>query len=226
MELKKQIDNHLFIYKNVFNNESLLDKYIDESKKSLEQGDFSLNLQLKRTKFDDFSAHNDGGIQNHYENLSDLERFVFFNTKYFNSDYIEIDRKDVDIPLEDHYANQIVDKVKSIIETIYTDCVGKIHVEYSSVIHYDSHYKMNKHRDSDTGRICTAILYMNSKEGGTGGDVIFYDNEDENKEIYRYEPVKNDLVIFDSHFNPLTLPHEVSEIKDWERFVYRIYFSV
>ena len=87
---------------------------------------------------------------------------------------------------------------------------------------------MNKHTDAGPiRRTCTAVLYCNTMLSEyEGGETIFYDDFDNTTEVFRYRPNINELVLFDSSFNSDTIHHSVSEIKNWERYVYRVYFNV
>jgi hypothetical protein len=63
------------------------------------------------------------------------------------------------------------------------------------------------------------------KHGDIGGDVLFYDNEQSENIIHTYSAKRNQMVIFDSHFNKPGIPHSVTKIENWNRYVYRVYFK-
>ena len=141
---------------------------------------------------------------------------------------IIIDRKDCDIKIENSIRDKIVSKVKEALYLIYPpELYGNFSNKYDSIIKYGPGYKMNRHKDNGPlSRTCTAVLYCNTmKPEYAGGEVLFYDDST-NEEIFKYRPNLNELVLFDSYYNKNTIEHSVTEIKNWERYVYRIYFNV
>lgn len=133
---------------------------------------------------------------------------------------------ELDISPEYEFRNIINENISEYINSIYEE---NIKPKQSGILFYKENHYMIPHRDGgalDNPRICTSVLYLNSKtENAFGGDVICYDEN--GKVIYTYTPKVGDLVIFDSFYNKheKALLHSVNPIKNWERFVYRTYWE-
>jgi hypothetical protein len=71
------------------------------------------------------------------------------------------------------------------------------------------------------------------KDEDEGGEIVFYSDVTEsespevikNNIIYTHRPKKNQLIVFDSYFNKMGIQHSVTEIKNWNRHVFRTYWK-
>jgi len=222
MELYKFLGNTTFFYKNIFEDEEFLEKVIKECDRLISENNFFARLGIKlKNNLKNVS------INKNYKEYTDVEKFIFENSDKISTENFQITRKDIDVNLSYDTTLTLNNKILEIVKYNYPTIAEKIQVEYSSIIKYESGYSMNKHADGNENRICTAVFYLNSKETNKGGDLIFYDSDtDDSKEFLRYSPQKNDCILFDSFYNQYTLQHSVDEIKNWQRYVYRIYFKL
>ena len=222
MELYKFLNNTTFFYKNIFENEEFLEKVILECDRLISENNFFARLGIKVKK-----TGNSVSINKNYKEYTDVEKFIFENSDKISTENFQITRKDIDVNLSYDTTLTLNNKILEIVKYTYPTIAEKIQVEYSSIIKYESGYSMNKHVDGNENRICTAVFYLNSKENNHGGDLLFYDSTEKySKEFLRYSPQKNECILFDSFYNEYTLEHSVEEIKDWQRYVYRIYFKL
>lgn len=223
MNIVKELPNNTFILENVFDDISIFDDIISDCKKHEDLGNFFARIEILNKKNKDIF-----GLHKNYNELTNSEKFLFDNSDYIKNDNIIIDRKDCDIKIENSIRDKIVSKVKEALYLIYPpELYGNFSNKYDSIIKYGPGYKMNRHKDNGPlSRTCTAVLYCNTmKPEYAGGEVLFYDDST-NEEIFKYRPNLNELVLFDSYYNKNTIEHSVTEIKNWERYVYRIYFNV
>ena len=220
MDYYYNIGNTTFFYKNIFKDETFLEDVIKECQYSILDEKFFARFGVEST----FNKQRIN-INKSYSQYTELEKYIFKNSKNLKNSFITI-RKDVEILISETTRKILDEKITNIVNVLYPEKAGDIKIEYSSIIGDNDGYMMNKHTDSGNNRLCTAVFYLNSKENNSGGDVIFYEGYDKNaKEMFRYSPQKNDLIIFDSFRNESTLEHSVDEIKNWDRYVYRIYFK-
>lgn len=219
MKVYEDISKKFFIYNNVID-ESLFDKIFKDINNQIELGNQSIRFSVenKETK----KIYNID--QKLYNKFTDYEKEMFH--KKYDANY-EILRKDCDININDRLEENIMESIYKIIKDIYG--LNVIKIQHASIIQYLPGYLMRIHHDTnpDKPRLCTAVLYCNDmKENDLGGEVIFYDNSEEKNIVYTYTPKRNELIIFDSHFNEVGIRHSVNEIKNWNRYVYRIYFEL
>lgn len=221
MELIHSLDNSTFVFQNVLDNLNIFDNIIDECDLAEKNGDFVVRIEILNKKTD-----KQIGFAKPYKELSDSEKFLFDNIDYIRNDNINTPRLDFDINLSQKIKTTLDKNIKECLNLIYKNevSIDDIYSDYNSVIKYGNGYKMARHNDGGpNNRFCTAVLYCNTMlPEYIGGNTIFYKN---NEEIFNYKPRINDLIIFDSYYNLDTLEHEVIEIKNWERYVYRVYFK-
>jgi Rps23 Pro-64 3,4-dihydroxylase Tpa1-like proline 4-hydroxylase len=220
MKLHEDVNKQFFIYDNVID-ESLFDNILNEIDNQLSAGNQLLRFNVVDKKTNaEFKIHSKT-----YNECSELETEMF-NLNYDNNTDYELMRRDCDISLSEFLVEQIINHIDPIIKDVYN--VSELEVEYQSVIQYGPGYLMKIHSDSSptNSRLCTAVLYCNDmKDGDIGGDVLFYDNEQSKNIIHTYSAKRNQMVIFDSHFNKPGIPHSVTKIENWNRYVYRVYFK-
>jgi Rps23 Pro-64 3,4-dihydroxylase Tpa1-like proline 4-hydroxylase len=220
MKLYEDVNKQFFIYDNVID-ESLFDSILSEIDNELIKGHQSIKFNTKHIKTDtEFKIYNKV-----YKECNELE-IEMFNLNYDNNTDYELLKRDCDISLSEFLVEQIINQINPIIKDVYN--VSELEVEYQSVIQYGPGYLMKIHSDSSptNSRLCTAVLYCNDmKDGDIGGDVLFYDNEQSKNIIHTYSAKRNQMVIFDSHFNKPGIPHSVTKIENWNRYVYRVYFK-
>jgi hypothetical protein len=220
MKLYEDVNKRFFIYDNVID-ESLFDSILSEIDDELIKGNQSIRFNTRHIKTDtEFKIHSKA-----YKECNELE-IEMFNLNYDNNTDYELVRRDCDISLPHRLVQQIINQIDPIIKDVYN--VNELEVEYESVIQYGPGYLMKIHSDSSptNSRLCTAVLYCNDmKDGDIGGDVLFYDNEQSKNIIHTYSAKRNQMVIFDSHFNKPGIPHSVTKIENWNRYVYRVYFK-
>ena len=220
MKLHEDINKQFFIYDNVID-EFLFDNIFAEINNQLSAGNQLVGFRVidKKTN-EEFKIHSKT-----YNECSELETEMF-NLNYDNNTDYKLMKRDCDISLSHHLFKKIINHIDPIIKDVYN--VSELEVEYQSVIQYGPGYLMKMHSDSrlDNPRLCTAVLYCNDmKDGDIGGDVLFYDNGQAKNIVYTYQPKRNQMVIFDSHFNKPGIPHSVTKIENWNRYVYRVYFK-
>jgi Rps23 Pro-64 3,4-dihydroxylase Tpa1-like proline 4-hydroxylase len=221
MKLYEDVNKQFFIYDNVID-ESLFDSILSEIDNELIKGNQSIRFNTKHIKTDtEFKIHN-----KMYKECNELE-IEMFNLNYDNNTDYKLLKRDCDVNLSMPMKERITNKIIPIIKDLYN--TNELEIEYESIIQYGPGYLMEPHVDASPNhpRLCTAVLYCNDmKDGDVGGKVLFYDNETKDKNIvYTYQPKRNQMVIFDSHFNKPGIPHSVTKIENWNRYVYRVYFK-
>jgi Rps23 Pro-64 3,4-dihydroxylase Tpa1-like proline 4-hydroxylase len=220
MKLYEDVNKRFFIYDNVID-ESLFDSILSEIDNELIKGNQSIRFNTKHIKTDtEFKIHN-----KMYKECNELE-IEMFNLNYDNNTDYKLLKRDCDVSLSEFLVEQIINQIGPIIKDVYN--VSELEIEYQSVIQYGPGYLMKIHSDSspNNSRLCTAVLYCNDmKDGDIGGDVLFYDNERAKNIVHTYSAKRNQMVIFDSHFNKPGIPHSVTKIENWNRYVYRVYFK-
>jgi hypothetical protein len=222
MKLYEDVNKQFFIYDNVID-ESLFDSILSEIDNELIKGNQSIRFNTKHIKTDtEFKIHN-----KMYKECNELE-IEMFNLNYDNNTDYKLLKRDCDVMLSQPMNERIINQIIPIIKDLYN--TNELEIDYQSIIQYGPGYLMEPHSDSNPNhpRLCTAVLYCNDmKDGDIGGDVLFYDNETKDKNIvYTYSPKQNQLIIFDSYINEVGIPHSVTKIENWNRYVYRIYFKV
>jgi len=220
MNLKNDIVGRAFIFENVLDQPDVALNDVIRQCNEQEDSQHFLARMTVRTKDFNFSFE----LNKEFIECTNVEKFIFSHNDVLDYDKVELLRKDSDFSIDSNLKHKLEEVILSKVKEIYSDIKDEIKVEHSSVIKYGIGYKMDKHRDLGNNRICTAVLYLNSKENNNGGDLIFYE-EDEVTELCKYSPIKNELVIFDSHFYEDTLAHSVDATVDWERYVFRVYFK-
>ena len=223
MKLHEDINKQFFIYDNVINDESLFDNIFVEINNSLEMGNQIVAFDVINTETNTRLKIN----EKPYNKLNKLETKMF-NLNYDTDSKHELLRKDYNIDLSKSIREQIMINIEPVIKNLYN--LKKLEIEHQSIIQYSPGYLMPMHSDeSNPGneRLCTAVLYCNDVPNtGSGGNVLFYDNQLDKNIIYTYIPKRNQMVIFDSCFNEEGILHSVTKIKNWNRSVYRIYFKL
>lgn len=221
MKLYEDISNKFFIYDNVIE-EHLFDELFTEIYSEIKLGNQSIRFAVENNNTNtQFKIY-----QKKYYELTELEKEMF-HKNYDNDTTYQLLRRDSDIGISYSLQQKILKNINQIIENIYE--LDESEIEYSSIIQYGPGYLMGIHQDSTphNPRLCTAVLYCNDMEiGNVGGDVIFYDNEIDKNVVYNYTPKRNQLIVFDSHFNEWGIPHSVTKIENWNRYVYRIYYKL
>jgi hypothetical protein len=218
MSIKNNISGRAFIIENATENTELLNNAIRECNELEKNNSFFARMAVGMKKYKvSFSFNKE------FKDCTEAEKFIFSENGALNYDNVELLRKDSEFSISYDLKCELEEIVLNKVKEIYSDIKDEIAVQHSGLIKYGIGYKMDTHRDGNN-RICTAVLYLNSKGNNKGGDLIFYE-EDEVTELCRYAPIKNDLIIFDSHFYDNTLSHSVDATVDWERYVFRIYFK-
>lgn len=221
MKLYEDISKQFFIYDNVIDT-TLFDELFTEIDSEIELGNQSIRFAVEDTNTNtQFKIY-----QKKYYEFTEIEKEMF-QKNYDTDDTYKLLRRDCDIDIPHLLQQKILKNINQIIQNIYG--LTQIEIEHSSIIHYGPGFLMGIHQDSTphNPRLCTAVLYCNDMEDGNiGGDVIFYDNETDKNIIKTYKPKKNQLIVFDSYFNEWGIPHSVTKIENWNRYVYRIYFKL
>lgn len=221
MNLKDNINGRAFIFENVLEEPNIVLQNVIQQCKEQEISQHFLARMHVRTRDCNFSF----ALNKEFIECTDTEKFIFSHSDLLDYSKVELLRKDSDFSLDPRLMQKLEEIILTKVKEIYSDIKDEIKIEHSGVIKYGIGYKMDTHRDLGNNRVCTAVLYLNSKEDNNGGDLIFYE-EDEVTELYKYSPIKNDLIIFDSHLYSDTLAHSVDATVDWERYVFRIYFKI
>jgi Rps23 Pro-64 3,4-dihydroxylase Tpa1-like proline 4-hydroxylase len=220
MKLHEDINKKFIIYDNVID-ETSFDDIFTHVNNELDLGNQSIRfVVLNTTTNTEYKIH-----QKLYNEFTDLDKEMFHKNYDNDSDY-ELLRRDCDIGLTSELEIKISKNIKNIVKEIYN--IDDVEIENQSIIWYGPGYFMGIHSDStppDNPRLCTAVLYCNDRrDDNIGGDVIFYNNINKNI-VHTYSPKRNQLVIFDSYINEYGIPHSVTKIENWDRYVYRIYFK-
>lgn len=223
MKLHEDNNKQFFIYDNVIDDESLFDNIFLEINNNLKIGNQAVKFDVLNTETNDrFKINNKT-----YNKLNKLETKMF-NLNYDNHLKYKLERKDSNIDISQSISKQIIIHIEPIIKDLYN--LNKLEIEHQCIIQYGPGCVMPIHTDQNTPgneRLCTAVLYCNDvPDNGSGGNVLFYDNELDKNIIYTYNPKRNQMVIFDSCFNEQGIPHSVTKIENWNRSVYRIYFKL
>lgn len=221
MKIFEDINKQFFIYDNVID-ETLFTEIFSNINNELAIGNQSVRFSvINHNTNTEFKIY-----QKQYNKFNELE-LKMFHTNFDNLSNFELLRRDCDINLNYSLYTKITENVNQIIKNIYN--LEHVEIEYASVIQYGPGYLMRIHQDSTphNPRLCTAVLYCNDMTtGDVGGDVIFYDNTINQNIVHTYSPKRNQLVIFDSYFNEWGIPHSVTKIENWNRYVYRIYYKL
>ena len=217
-KIYEDVQKRFFVYNNVLE-ESLLDNILSESTESLNKGEhivrFAVNNNVTSEMIDVFKP---------YTKLTDYEKQMFHKS-YTNDDNFKLNRRDAELTLSYELSEKVHKLIGDIVKTEYN--IDTVVVDHGSIIYYGPEYFMRRHADGNPSkpRLCTAVLYCNeAKENELGGDVVFYEDYETNTVTYTHKPLRNQLIIFDS-LDSLGIDHEVTEIKNWYRYVYRIYFN-
>jgi Rps23 Pro-64 3,4-dihydroxylase Tpa1-like proline 4-hydroxylase len=230
MNLFKNIDNKVFIFENVLD-ESIIDLLLANSQKNIKEKKFVARFGLK-----DVATHSGISFNKLITDLNEEELYLWNNFKNNGSKLIS--RKDIESTVTDSFLVNIVnEKIKDYLKTIYSEYIDKYYSQTEDILTYYPGHLMSIHSDgnqSTNSRICTTTLYLNKmKDKYEGGEIIFYDNITgfESKDIvqkniiYTHRPQRNQLIVFDSYFNKEGIQHSVSEIKNWNRDVFRTYWQ-
>jgi Rps23 Pro-64 3,4-dihydroxylase Tpa1-like proline 4-hydroxylase len=219
-ELVTNINSKVYIYDDVISDDMFNSLY-DNIEHCIDLGN-----QVVRFSIRDKNTHEIISInQKLYKELTKKEK-TQFNTDYSNDSTYELLRRDCDLQFSYLDSININSMITNVVSELYNIKSPKI--QYSSGIQYGPGYLMEIHSDEGPAnqRLCTAVLYCNDKkDGDIGGDVLFYDNEIDANVIYTYTPKKNQLIIFDSYHNEIGIQHSVTQIENWNRYVYRIYYK-
>jgi hypothetical protein len=168
-------------------------------------------------------------------NLNEDEEYIWNNFKNIGSK--RINRKDIESPCDRTLLNTTNKHISVYLESIYTEHINNFKAEHQDVLTYLPGHIMNIHSDTSSEpnlRICTTTLYLNEmKNGDEGGEIVFYGDITgfespeviKNNIIYTHRPKKNQLIVFDSYFNKMGIQHSVTEIKNWNRHVFRTYWK-
>lgn len=217
-KIYEDVQKRFFIYNNVLE-ESLIDNILSESTEALNKCEhivrFAVNNKITSERIDLFKP---------YTELTDYEKQMFHNS-YTNQDTFKLNRRDAELILSHKLSEKIHKIIGDIVKTEYN--INSVNIDFGSVIYYGPEYFMGRHTDGNPSkpRLCTAVLYCNEAKGNElGGDVVFYENCETDTVTYTHKPRRNQLIIFDS-LDSLGIEHEVTEIKNWYRYVYRIYFN-
>jgi Rps23 Pro-64 3,4-dihydroxylase Tpa1-like proline 4-hydroxylase len=220
IKIYEDIHKRFFIYDNVIDNH-IYNSIFNEIHTEKHNETQNVRFSIENIKTGERISIN----QKLYKDLSVVDKKLF-DKNYDNNDEYVLLRRDSDIILSYELRESINTKISDIINDIYK--TNTPNIEYSSIIEYGPGYLMRIHSDSTphNPRLCTAVLYCNDMiDGDVGGDVLFYDNEDNQQIIYTYKPKKNQLIVFDSEFNKVGIPHSVTKIENWNRYVYRVYYK-
>lgn len=213
-------DKSFFIYENGVDDE-LFEEIFQMFNHQLKNGNQSVRFAIENIETKKIYAIH----QKMYKHFTDYEK-AMFHSDYTNSTKYTLLRRDSDITVPYELQCKILAYIDKIISDIYG--IDEVECQYSSGIEYGPGYMMAIHSDATphNPRLCTAVLYCNDmKDGDEGGDVLFYDNHKDENVIYTYRPKRNQVVVFDSHINDFGIPHSVTQIKNWNRYVYRIYYK-
>lgn len=217
-KIYEDLDKKFFIYENIIKEEwfGQIDKEVNEQ----------LNLGSQNIRFAIFDKQNQTTFRINQKNYSDLTEYEKEMYHKKSDESFEIIRNDADINTSKELQEKLNNCIAEIIKLEYN--LNDVTVEHASFIHYSPGHFMTIHSDATphNPRLCTAVLYCNiENKNNVGGDVLFYDNEITQNIVYTYTPKRNQLVIFDSHINKLGIPHSVTTIQNWNRYVYRVYFK-
>lgn len=217
-KIYEDAQKRFFIYDNVID-ESLIDNILTEAKEALHKEEHIVRFAVtNRTTFEQVDLFKP------YSELTEHEKQMFHKS-YADDDSWKLNRRDTEIAVSYELSQKLYTLISDIVKTEYG--VNLTSIDHGSVIHYGPEYFMGRHADGNPSkpRLCTAVLYCNeAKEDESGGDVIFYEDYETDTVTYTHKPLRNQLVIFDS-LNSLGIDHEVTEVKDWYRYVYRVYFN-
>lgn len=221
MKIYEDISKQFFIYDNIVS-EPIFDDIFIQINKQLKLGNKSVRFAVLDKKSNkEFRIS-----QKTYNEFSEHE-IEMFNKNYDDTTSYQLLRRDCDINLSDNLDTILIENINNIVKYIYN--LKNVEIEYASIIEYEPGYLMRIHSDAtpNNPRLCTAVLYCNDmKDGDVGGNVLFYDNDVDQNIIHTYTPKRNQLVIFDSYFNEHGIPHSVTKIENWNRYVYRIYYKL
>ena len=166
---------------------------------------------------------------------TDVANSIINDANYKINNNIEIKNfpNNIEIPyVSDELRYIINEEILKYIKLIYKNETDIIEAHESGVLIYKENHYMSIHRDGgpiESPRICTSVLYLNTRpENATGGELICYNGDYNNNKIaYTYSPQIGDLIIFDSFYNKneKALLHSVNTIHNWERFIYRTYWQ-
>jgi len=230
MNLIKNIDNKVFIFENVLE-ESIIDLLLIHNQKNIKENNYVARIGL----IDDLDPTNNISFNKSVIDLTDEEKYIWDNFK--NTGTKRINKKDIEIPITDYsLLYSIQNPIKDYLRSIYGDYITEYYNQTTSILTYYPGHLMNVHSDSTphNPRICTTTLYLNEmKDEFEGGEIIFYGDISgyesskviENNIIYTHRPQRNQLIVFDSYFNKEGIQHSVSEIKNWNRDVFRTYWQ-
>lgn len=215
MELYKNIDDKVFIIKNAIPKD-LLNYLIDFTETNIQNKNAILRYNKKQTEKQSFIYMGD---------ISDEDCLEFKNEKLFTkgqSKYYEVHMHNEDREMIDVYY-------QNILKTIFiSNPIRNFKQHIWHLFKYEPGNFMGMHADGGNERLCTTVLYLNTMEDGfEGGEVIFYENFENNvekKEIYKYRPEAGDVVVFSS-LEDEGMYHSVSPIKNWNRYAHRIYWQ-
>jgi len=217
VELVKNINNSVFILKNVFP-KKLIENAISIMDSAIINGTFNIRMQY----LDDFGKSVD--IKKQYNQCDELilEKFNSNDDSVGTHRYCEFQTPN-------ELRNEMSQYYKNALKFIYGEY--KFMANESDLFKYLPGSFMKKHCDNDSGkRLCTTILYLNNMEDHfVGGEVLFYNTEalEDVVPIFTYKPNVGDLIIMDSSIiGGLTgTPHSVTMIENWNRYVNRIYWN-
>jgi Rps23 Pro-64 3,4-dihydroxylase Tpa1-like proline 4-hydroxylase len=218
-KIYEDAQKRFFVYNNVLE-ESLIDSILSESNELLKKNEYIVRFAIKNTVT--FETIID--VFKPYAQLTDYEKQMFHKS-YTDEDNFKLTRRDGEVTLSYELSEKVHKLIGDIVKTEYN--INTATADHGSIIYYGPEYFMGRHADGNPNkpRLCTAVLYCNeAKEGEFGGDVLFYENYETDTITYTHKPLRNQLIIFDSLYS-LGIDHEVAEIKNWYRYVYRIYFD-
>jgi Rps23 Pro-64 3,4-dihydroxylase Tpa1-like proline 4-hydroxylase len=218
-KIYEDAQKRFFVYNNVLE-ESLIDSILSESNELLKKNEYIVRFAIKNTVT--FETIID--VFKPYAQLTDYEKQMFHKS-YTDENNFKLTRRDVEVTLSYELSEKVHKLIGDIVKTEYN--INTATADHGSIIYYGPEYFMGRHADGNPNkpRVCTAVLYCNeAKEGEFGGDVLFYENYETDTITYTHKPLRNQLIIFDSLYS-LGIDHEVAEIKNWYRYVYRIYFD-
>lgn len=230
MKLIKNINNKVFIFENALN-ESIVDLLLEDCQKHIEEKNFVARFGL----VDNENPKNNMSFNKLITNLNKDEEYIWNNFKNIGSK--RINRKDIESPCDRTLLNTANKHISVYLESIYINHINNLKPEHQDVLTYLPGHIMNIHSDTNQEpnlRICTTTLYLNEmKDDDEGGEIVFYGDIMEvdspevikNNIIYTHRPKKNQLIVFDSYFNKIGIQHSVTEIKNWNRHVFRTYWK-